>query len=67
MLNRIGLTLSFFLSLSLYTKLDSLKSEIEDAQKLAESRLVEIDQLSQQIINLKQDLEKAKLANQQVN
>ena len=67
MLNRIGLTLSFFLSLFLYTKLDSLKSEIEDAQKLAESRLVEIDQLSQQIINLKQDLEKAKLANQQVN
>lgn len=43
-----------------------MKSELEDAQKIAESRLAETQQLSQQIVSLKQDLEKSKLSNLQV-
>lgn len=46
--------------------MEALRSEVEDAQKLAESRLTETQQLNQQIINLKQELEKSKIAHQQV-
>jgi E3 ubiquitin-protein ligase BRE1 len=47
-------------------ELETLKSELEEAQKLSEARLTETHQLTQQIITLKQDIEKLKLSNQQV-
>lgn len=45
---------------------ESLQSEKEELTKTAESRLLEINQLTQHITELKQEMEKIKLASLQV-
>ena len=53
---------SFFFS----SQFESLQLEKEELTKVAESRLTEISQLTQHITDLKQEMEKVKLASQQV-
>lgn len=58
--------LVFFSCNFLSPQLESLQSEKEELTKLSESRLLEINQLTQHITELKQEVEKLKLASQQV-
>ena len=53
--------------LILSVQFESLQSEKEDLTKTAESRLLEINQLTQHITELKQEMEKNKLASLQVS
>ena len=53
--------------LSILLQAESVLYDLEEAQHLSESRLVELNQLSQQITELKKELDTTRHSNLQVN